>query len=379
MKKIYFLFLILALNLFSAGAQVQISVGNQVTTFSSMIRGYHFTAPTNFTICGLEVPTNASQGLQTVRVVRFNAGAPPAFPGNTNNFVQLFSATNQPNGIIPCNITITAGQVIGVYGCRGACVNSYGPANFVTSIAGFPTTLQRSGMQSCPTNGAPMTNIWSETFYNIGRIWMYINCCAAPTATATNNGPFCTGNALNLSVAPIPAVPLAGNYTYAWTGPNGFTSNLQNPTIANPTAAASGTYTCTINSNCGAVTATTTVTVNPTPVAQIANLTGTTIVDCNAPTITLVASGGNTYSWNNNMGANDTINVNQAGTYTVTATSAAGCTNTASLAITVAPTPMVSVNNPTICSGQSANVTANVSPAGAPLLGVMGKPSMPFQ
>ena len=92
-KRIIFLAFILftATQTFS---QTQISVGAQVTTFTSMIRGYHFTAPANFTICGLEVPTSASQGLQTIRVVRFNAGAPPAWPGITNNFVQLFSVTN---------------------------------------------------------------------------------------------------------------------------------------------------------------------------------------------------------------------------------------------------------------------------------------------
>jgi len=170
MKNFYSIILFLAL-VFGMNAQTQISVGNQVTTFTSMIRGYHFTAPTNFTICGIEVPTSASNGLQTVRVVRFTAAAPPAFPGTTNAFTQLFSATNQPNGIIPCNIPVTAGQIIGVYGVRGACVNSYGPANFNTTINGLPTVLRRSGMQSCPTGGQPMANIWSEVSYNIGRIF----------------------------------------------------------------------------------------------------------------------------------------------------------------------------------------------------------------
>ena len=290
MKKIL-LFIVLLVFCNTGFSQTQISVGNQLNTFSGMIRGYHFTAPTNFTICGLEVPTTASNGLQTVRVVRFNAAAPPAFPGTTNNFVQLFSATNQPNGIIPCNISITAGQIIGVYGVRGNCVNTYGSPNFVTSILGFPTTLSRSGMQSCPTGGQPMANIWSETFYNIGRIWMYINCCAAPTATASNNGPICAGGNLTLSANPTPALPLAGVYTYSWTGPNGFTSNQQNPTIANPTAAASGTYTVTINSNCGSVSASTQVTVNPSPNPTITNNTGTTIIDCNAPAINVTANG----------------------------------------------------------------------------------------
>ena len=106
MKKLVF-FLILILSTIQSFSQTQIGVGNQTNTFSGMIRGYHFTAPTNFTICGLEVPNTASNGLQTVRVVRFNAAAPPAFPANTNNFIQLFSATNQPNGIIPCNIPVT--------------------------------------------------------------------------------------------------------------------------------------------------------------------------------------------------------------------------------------------------------------------------------
>jgi len=89
MKKFTLAFLLISILGF-VNSQTQISVGNQLNTFTGMIRGYHFTAPTNFTICGLEVPTTASNGLQTVRVVRFNAAAPPAFPGTTNNFVQLF-------------------------------------------------------------------------------------------------------------------------------------------------------------------------------------------------------------------------------------------------------------------------------------------------
>ena len=81
MKTVYNLFFVLFLFFVgssNAFSQVPISVGNQQNTFTSMIRGYHFTAPTNFTICGLQVPTNASNGLQTIRVVRFTAAAPPA-------------------------------------------------------------------------------------------------------------------------------------------------------------------------------------------------------------------------------------------------------------------------------------------------------------
>ena len=209
-----------------------------------------------------------------------------------------------------------------------------------------------------------MANIWSEVSYNIGRIWMYINCCAAPTAIATNNGPICAGSPLNLSIAPSPAVPLNGSYTFAWTGPNGFTSNQQNPTIANPTVAASGTYSCTITSNCGNVTATTQVVVNPNPVASITNNTGTTTIDCNAPVINVTASGGGTYSWDNGLGSNASVGITTAGTFTVTVTNAQGCTNTSSITTTVAPTPTISMNPVTICTGQSTTLVATTSPAG---------------
>ena len=191
MKKLLLLFAFFSLFKGLTLAQgTPISVGTQTNTFTSMIRGYHFTAPTSFTICGLYIPPDAAPtGTQTIRVVRFTAGPPPAFAATTNNFIQLFTVTNAPaTQVVPCNIPVAAGEIIGVYGARGPnCVNSYGPANFVTSINGFNTTLQRSGMQSCPAGtGAAMANIWSEVNYNIGRISMYINCCQTPTLTASN-------------------------------------------------------------------------------------------------------------------------------------------------------------------------------------------------
>jgi hypothetical protein len=62
MKKLYSVIFFMLITI-GMKAQTQISVGNQVSTFTSMIRGYHFTAPTNFTICGIEVPTTASNGM----------------------------------------------------------------------------------------------------------------------------------------------------------------------------------------------------------------------------------------------------------------------------------------------------------------------------
>src|SRR5688572_27702732 len=76
-------------------AQTQVPLGPQTSTFTSMVRGYYFTAPTTFSIVGLYVPTDATtSGPQCVEVVKFTAGPPPAFPGVTNSFVSLFYQTN---------------------------------------------------------------------------------------------------------------------------------------------------------------------------------------------------------------------------------------------------------------------------------------------
>lgn len=351
---------------FSQGTPI--SVGGQVTTFTSMIRGYHFTAPTTFTICGLYVPPEANAaGTQTIRVVRFTAGPPPAFAGTTNSFVQLFTITNAPaTGVVPCNIPVTSGDIIGVYGARGAnCVNSYGPANFVTSINGFNTTLQRSGMQSCPAGtGAAMANIWSEVNYNIGRIQMYINCCQTPAITAGSNSPICAGQPLNLTTTANPA----GAYTYAWTGPNGFTSVVQNPTIAAPTITAAGNYTVVVTiPNCGTANGTTAVVVNPGPTITVPPIT-----ICQGGSGTLTASSstaGGTWTWSlagNILGSGSTLSVNPttSTTYTVEY-NVNGCTGTSTVLVSVEPTPQPQIVNDSICLGQTGTLfVSNVSAGG---------------
>jgi gliding motility-associated-like protein len=56
--------------------------------------------------------------------------------------------------------------------------------------------------------------------------------------TASSNSPICSGKSLELKAS--------GGTNYAWTGPNGFTSTDQNPTIPNATAINSGQYSCSI-------------------------------------------------------------------------------------------------------------------------------------
>ena len=77
---------------------------------------------------------------------------------------------------------------------------------------------------------------------NRARLLIYrkpVLCLPPDAPLASSNGPICAGETLQLTASTIAGA------TYAWTGPNGFTSSLQNPSIPVATAAASGTYSVT--------------------------------------------------------------------------------------------------------------------------------------
>lgn len=76
--------------------------------------------------------------------------------------------------------------------------------------------------------------------------------CFSATVT-TSNTPICIGDTLNLTAS--------GGTNYAWTGPNGFISNLQNPTILNANVSHSGQYSCTISGTSGGCDGTNTISV----------------------------------------------------------------------------------------------------------------------
>jgi hypothetical protein len=73
--------------------------------------------------------------------------------------------------------------------------------------------------------------------------------------TASSIGTICAHGALSLQASSSPGV-------YSWTGPNGFTSPAQNPTIFDASAAATGTYSVTVTVNgCTSAAATASATV----------------------------------------------------------------------------------------------------------------------
>jgi len=84
------------------------------------------------------------------------------------------------------------------------------------------------------------------------------SCTPPPAPAVANNGPIWAGMTLNLTASPVPGA------SYRWTGPSGFTSTNQNPSIANASTNLSGLFSVTTaNGGCTSAPAMTTVTVHP--------------------------------------------------------------------------------------------------------------------
>ena len=90
--------------------------------------------------------------------------------------------------------------------------------------------------------------------------------------------------------------------TYTWSGPNGFSSTQQNPSITNASTNISGTFSVTAaTGGCTSAPALTTVTVNPPARIAIQPVGGKVIL--NWPTGTLQSATNATGPWGDVSGA----------------------------------------------------------------------------
>ncbi len=128
----------------------------------------------------------------------------------------------------------------------------------------------------------------------------------------------CEGGAISLFAASGPTS------TYAWTGPGGFTSDLQNPMVSQ-----AGTYTVTATNELGCSSMATAEVTTDTNVPSLSTTGG--VLDCNNSTVTLSASSDTedvSFAWSGPDGFTsdqESIEVDVAGDYMVTIMAPNGC------------------------------------------------------
>lgn len=327
-----------------AGSNLNLNASNIIGATYSWTGPNGFTSTTqNPTITGATI---AASG--TYSVTASVAGCASAF-GTTTVIVNPVPAAPSPSS----NSPVCVGQAINLSTTAvvGATYSWTGPNSF-SSSAQNPTI---TGATAADAGTYTLTVTVNGCTSGTGTVTVVVNNPPAAPSLSTNS-PVCTGTTLNLNAALIIGV------TYSWTGPNGFTSTLQNPTIPAVTLAAAGTYTCVVNNGCASTPSTVTVVVNPTPATPLA---GNNSPLCDGSTINLTSTfvSGATYSWNGpasftSTSQNPTIpgaTSANSGTYSVTVT-VNGCTSangTTNVVVNPIPaTPGPSSNSP-VCDGDS--------------------------
>ncbi|WP_185155628.1 SdrD B-like domain-containing protein [Rudanella paleaurantiibacter] len=233
---------------------------------------------------------------------------------------------------------------------------AFTPANTFTLTAPAPTTVTvvvRTVGTSCTVSQSIPVNCACQTPATVSLLPTTLQTCAgspvsftagvagATSATLTSSGTGIFSNAV-----------VMGSVTPTYT-----------PSAADVSA---GSVTLTIISNdpdgvglCSVATQSRVLTINPLPTVS---LTSATI--CAGQTATLAASGASSYSFISagsiQTGNQYVVSPTQTTVYSVTGTTNAGCTHTASGTVTVSPAVTVSITgNLSICTGQSTTLAAS--------------------
>ena len=203
------------------------------------------------------------------------------------------------------------------------------------------TTTQRNAIVN-PANGLLIFNTTTNCFnVFMSTFWKQIcGDCEFSNPSPGSNSPVCQGATLKLMAGTISGA------SYSWSGPNGFTSSLQNPVVSNVTASASGEYTVTATKN-GCTTSAQSIWVDVIVIPAVPVITGSlsqcandTAISYHIPSV----AGALTYQWSVPQGASITSNVDtsivvsfgsQSGNISVSAHNTCGSGGIASLAVQV--------------------------------------------
>ncbi len=209
------------------------------------------------------------------------------------------------------------------------------------------------------------SNIGQDTCTDVATVIVIQDTEPPQNVVATGGTINCNNSQVTLN-----ASTTSSNVTYLWTGPNGYSTAQQNPTVSTP-----GSYALKVTGLNGCTkTATVSVTVDQALPTANANVTNT--LNCNNSSVVLNGAGSSTganfsYAWttsNGNINGNPAAlssSANAAGTYLLTVTNTTNlCTRTASTTV-IQRQPVVaniaSSNNISCFSGSNGAVSIATS------------------
>jgi len=269
--------------------------------------------------------------------------------GNASNGFVDVAIFNIPPGVAPCAAVMNSANAIG--------------CNFASQAGGC---VQFGNAFPCGSSVPAPNVVAGQEIMIIAQSWSSGTSTSftlqlgpppgaqsgPPNATINPMAPLCTSDS--------PVQMTANNLGGTWSGPGISSSGLFNPATAGP-----GVH--TINYTIGVapcqdsdqiqVTVHPQATVNATIVGE-----GSSVTICQGEEVTITASGANTYTWNQGLGAGSThiVSPNSNTTYTVTGTNSEGCTANSSVTVNISPTPVVTASaDQIICINEITNISAS--------------------
>ncbi len=190
-------------------------------------------------------------------------------------------------------------------------------------------------------------------------------CPTNPAVIAGSNNPVCSGDAINLTAA--------GGISYSWSGPDGFTSEEQNPSRPVADIVMAGIYTVVVTSDFGCLAELSTeVTVHPAPSLVVTDplpVCYPATVDLTGPDITAGSTGGLTWSYYADAEGTTILESPgeaTSGTYYIRGTTAEGCHDIKPVTVTVHPAPSLVVTDPLpVCYPATVDLTGPDITAGS--------------
>lgn len=221
------------------------------------------------------------------------------------------------------------------------------PANVIANYTG--------GSHGVCTNSGNIA--WGATDGNSGNTLTTLNIPIDTIPFQPPTGFITTGQNIQICSGQTAQLMAFGGVSYTWTN----ASTLSNSSIPNPLATPVTTTTYTVtgtNSNGCTSTATQTVNVIAPPIIG-AFATPPSI--CIGGNTTLNGTGGISYSWSGGIQNGTPFNPSTTTTYTVTGTSANGCSATNTITVVVNPSPNILANaSPSqVCAGSSCTLTGS--------------------
>jgi predicted outer membrane repeat protein len=255
--------------------------------------------------------------------------------------------------ITTTNPAVTTATVGSSFSQNFAVSGGSGPYSFSLVSGSLPTglTLAPTGVLSgTPTQNGTYSFVVRATDANgcidLSATYTLVVNPSVPTISGftTLDNTICLGSPITFTAT---VGNVTGSYSYTLTNGSSTTLGTTASTAFSLNRIASGTgaqsFTLIVGDNGQRQTATTSVTINSLPTASLTNDGPLT---CGEPSVTLTASGGNSYTFTNGSGTvlgtsgpTTTRQVTTAGTYSVRVANTSGCISTTTTTVTGNTTP----------------------------------------